>query len=265
MTKIFSVFTETGGAGKTSVIVNGAYYLAHKKNQKVLLIDQDENCSASTRFFGYQEVKEINREHREQTVLQIFNGERPQPVNVSKNIDLIVGSPTIKSHLRDIEQGQGRQYLLNVIKQNLDLFGEYNYILIDTHNDKTFITDNALVVSDRVVAVSLVDSDAIRRLEEAEEYLGFLKKNVLSEGKPVVRAAVVGIGNNIPWDNDGRTFKEMFTEAMKQNEALLGWFERRSAIQKLKTQNRSLVEVEKKSSEKDYFEKIWDLYDKIFE
>lgn len=267
MTKIFSIFTETGGAGKTTVLVNGGCYLAHKKNKKVLLIDEDENCSASTRFFDYQKIKEINEKNEEQTVLQIFKGGRPQPVNVAKNIDLIVGSPMIKKHLRDIEQGQGRYYLFNVIKQNIDLFREYDYILIDTHNDKTCITDNALVVSDRVIAVSLVDSDAIRRLKEAEEYVDFLRKNVFSDGKPIVQAEVVEVGNNIPRGEDGDLFKDMFAKAMENNKSLLGWFERRASIQKLKTQNLSLVEVEKKTrpSRRDYFDKIWELYDKIFD
>lgn len=50
MTKSFTVNIQKGGVGKTTLTINGAYYLIEKEDANVLLIDMDESINLSKRF-----------------------------------------------------------------------------------------------------------------------------------------------------------------------------------------------------------------------
>lgn len=47
--EIYSFVSSKGGVGKTSILYNFATYLAHRNN-KVLVIDKDHQCSISQLF-----------------------------------------------------------------------------------------------------------------------------------------------------------------------------------------------------------------------
>ena len=53
MTKIYTTNIKKGGVGKTTITFNGAFYLAVKKNKRVLLIDLDDSCNLTKRFRLY--------------------------------------------------------------------------------------------------------------------------------------------------------------------------------------------------------------------
>lgn len=57
--KSLVVFNNKGGVGKTSLLCNIASYLKIKKNLRILVIDADPQCNATTYMFQYQIIEKI--------------------------------------------------------------------------------------------------------------------------------------------------------------------------------------------------------------
>jgi len=57
--KVISAFNNKGGVGKTTFVCNFASFMATKKNQRVLIIDADPQCNATTYILNEEKVVEI--------------------------------------------------------------------------------------------------------------------------------------------------------------------------------------------------------------
>ncbi len=60
--KSIVVFNNKGGVGKTSLLCNLASYLKIKKNLKILVIDADPQCNATTYMLEYAKIEEIYKD-----------------------------------------------------------------------------------------------------------------------------------------------------------------------------------------------------------
>ncbi|MCG1130693.1 ParA family protein [Staphylococcus epidermidis] len=144
--EIYSFVSSKGGVGKTSILYNLATYLAHRNN-KVLVIDKDHQCSISQLF---------DCDIQEHTVKGIYTDEKVEIRNVRENIDLITGDYYLdKTEDWVISQPNTDTRFLTWITINLDdklNLSQYDYILIDTHPDFRSATRNTVVVSDKIIS-----------------------------------------------------------------------------------------------------------------
>lgn len=268
MTKTYTTNIEKGGVGKTTLTYNGAFYLANKKDNKVLLIDMDKSCNLTNRFKNF--LPEII--HPENTVEEFFTRtQNPIPVTVTENIDLICGYSDLATLSKDVEAGKGKGYLLSWYYSNIDKIEEkYDYMLIDTHNDLGIFTDNAIAMSDYVIAIADIDEDAIEKINLEADHIEKLKNDFVNPmtGESFVNAQLIKIGNKVQSNtSDSHAFRKAFEQMMKVDNHFLGYFEFRTLFAKAKTTGQSLVELESdynSLSYKKFFEETWNLYEKIY-
>lgn len=269
MTKIYGTNIEKGGVGKTTVTYNGAFYLDVKEEKTVLLIDIDESMNLTKRFRNYITLPVDEKS----TVKEFFNpnGGNPEPIKITERIDLIAGYSELKELSKDVEKGKGRGYLLSWYYANIEeIESKYDYILIDTHNDFSIFTDNAIAVSDVIIAIADIDEDAIEKLQEEHDHIEELKKAFVNpmNDQSFVNAQLIKIGNKVQSNtSDSHKFKEAFEHMMSVDPNFLGYFEFRTLFAKAKTTRSPLVELEPlntSKSHKAFFKKTWDLYQKIY-
>ncbi|MEY8514678.1 ParA family protein [Lactococcus taiwanensis] len=270
-----------GGVGKTTIIYNLAYYLQKIKHQRVLLADFDESMNLTNRFILPSE--QGSKIRLENQVSRFFSGEQfPVPLQVDEGIALIAGDAKLSAWLKDIQEGRQRNYLLSWYYSNKEVLEKhYDYILFDTHNDHSIITDNVLAVSDKVLAIADVDSDSMGKLTEEQEHIDLLKKMVANPmtGESFVSARVLKIGNKIEAEaarnpkgthatKDHRLFVQAFQSLMQSDESFLGFFWDRGPLAKAKTESRSMFHLKtdpryNKKSNQLFYEASEQLFERI--
>ena len=102
MTKIYTTNIKKGGVGKTTITFNGAFYLAVKKNKRVLLIDLDDSCNLTKRFIDYYEepIPEIS------TVKALFSDVIPVPLQLTDHLSIIAGYDHLNEMTKEVEAGE---------------------------------------------------------------------------------------------------------------------------------------------------------------
>ena len=102
--KVISVFNNKGGVGKTTFVCNFASYLSKIKNQRVLIIDADPQCNATSYILKEEVVFDLYSKSKgtlNDITLPIkrgkgyFKGEYPIIKENDFNIDLIAGDPKL--------------------------------------------------------------------------------------------------------------------------------------------------------------------------
>lgn len=267
MTKIYTTNIKKGGVGKTTITFNGAFYLAVKKNKRVLLIDLDDSCNLTKRFIDYYEepIPEIS------TVKALFSDVVPVPLRLTDHLSIIAGYDHLNELTKEVEAGKGRGYLLSWYYSQLDFIeANYDYILIDTHNDFSIFTNNAIAVSDVVLAIADIDEDAIEKLKLEERQITQLTKDFINPmtNQSFVNTRLIKVGNKVVKNtSDSQAFKRAFEAMMKRDNQFLGYFEGRSLFGKTKTTRQpltSLEETHQTPSYRQFFKNTWELFDKIF-
>lgn len=285
MTTILSTNIEKGGVGKTTLTFNGGYFLAKRRDKRVLLIDMDESMNLTNRFIDRKIPKHLLYQDRRKqgiavdenySVKKFFlnGGEDPNIISVDENIDLIAGSSTLSELLDTIKNEMQRMYLLAWFYRNREKLEQmYDYILIDTHNDHSMITDNALVLSDIVIAPVDVDKDSMEKLASEEQHLAYLKKIVREplSNQSYMNARIVKIGNKVGHIGEANhTFKRVLLQAMEADPSILGYFPFREAtFGRTKTEDLPITVLEERKefqtkSFQQFYEHTYNLYDKIF-
>lgn len=284
MTEIYATNIESGGSGKTSITANGAMYLGEKKKKKVLLMDCNHQCDLTDRMIkhmahfrglNYLDVM-ANLDEDKHTVKGIFSGNNsPVKFSITDNVDLIAGYSELDSLTQEVEKGLQRKALLIWYKRHQEALSEYDYILIDTPNDKSIFTINALVLADYVLGVVDVDETTLQKVDVLKKQIDFLKTvELMPNLESIVSAKVKVVGNKFEVGKNAPTptkqFVKKFKDLMeKEPDTYLGFFEDRLPIARFKTSGEFLVDLEKKKhgqkqSEKDFYKRTWALYDKIF-
>lgn len=122
MTKIITLFNQSGGVGKTSLTMNLGYHL-HELKHKVLLVDMDPQSSL-TCFMG------VDPTNLEQTVYHAICQQQPLPIHFSiHGMDLVPTNITLSLAEMELVNATLRDFRL---KDALaDVQKDYDYILID--------------------------------------------------------------------------------------------------------------------------------------
>ena len=283
MTVIYATNILTGGSGKTTVTGNGALYLSEYKNKKTLLIEINTQCDLSDRLIKYS-AREKGLDYRKvmnmidddkHTVKGIFTNGNPAIIKITENLDLIAGYKELGSLTHDLEQGLGRKALLIWYKRHEEELKKYDYILIDTPNDKSIFTFNALVVADYILAVVGVDETDFDKVEVLEKDLNYIKSVEITPNLvSIVNAEIIVVGNKFDTaknaSDSNKYILKKFKELMEQKpSAYLGFFEYREPFIKFKGSAQALVDLAKikhgqSQSTKAFYNRTWKLYDKIY-
>lgn len=155
---IVTINQEKGGVGKSFIAFNFANYLAVEHDKRVLVIDKDFQCNISEIFDVYDQ---------KDTVANILTGKGDVKVHsVRPNIDLIGGNKNLAAIQEAMATSRNKEMKLYMwLPDNFEKYdlGQYDFIVIDTHNDFGTATKNAIAVSDMLIAPitpSTLSSDA---------------------------------------------------------------------------------------------------------
>ena len=131
-----------GGVGKTDLAYNYLMWLAKEKNHKVLGIALDENCNFS---------QVMNVYDQQGTIANILSAEGDVKIHqINDNVDLISGYNRLGQLQEDLATSEKKTMMLYMwLEDNYERLniGQYDYIILDTHNDLGTATKNAVAVS----------------------------------------------------------------------------------------------------------------------
>lgn len=204
--KIISFINMKGGVGKTTLTKDLGYFLATKRNYKILFIDLDPQSNLTQSFFrkfGYKQEDLIEDLHEENTEhlpnesqIQIKSNKKiiSSAVSIQKlfipgkiknlkhedcilqltdNISIIPG--TLKAVFSE-RNSNIENYLYNYIKQN-NLKSEYDFIFIDCPPTYSNYTISALITSDFYITPSKPDAYSVLGIEMLHEVVNQIKSD----------------------------------------------------------------------------------------
>lgn len=171
---IYVVYQHKGGAGKTTTVANLAATLG-MAGKKVLAVDGDAQANL-TISLGYK-----HPENLEKSIYDLFWGEvtvdqitRKTSVEnvylVNSSEDLYAIDIDIFRYPEDFDRNRVQFILQEALEAVKD---KYDYILIDTPPSINIVTVNALVASDKVLAVLQTEylaTKGMKKLLETVEY-----------------------------------------------------------------------------------------------
>lgn len=263
--KIGSVNIEKGGTGKTTTIFNDGEYLALKN--RVLLIDKDKSCNLSSRYLMTDRY-DLGLIRPENRIGNLYTEGKLVPIKIHENLDLIAGSPNLEEVEKEITlKPNNRLILFAWIRDNYEeLSSKYDYILIDTHNDTSIITQNAWAVSDVVFGVSDPSMDGFLAIQKLEYDLNTLKNELVEviSKQSYVTAEYKFVGNKIEHNT---TSSREFLEMVEAEDSYLGSFAKKELLNSSNLEMTPIVEFAKNkkvlSKHKEFFENTFELYEKM--
>ncbi len=145
----FSIFK--GGTGKTTTTVNTAVALT-KRGQKVLLVDLDQQASA-TRYLDLNPEQSPN-------LYDVFMGTRPAQLAIRHTH---FGIDVLSSHvlMAAIEEALEPGDELRLAELLTPLRASYDFILIDTPPGKAMLAFNGLAAADQIVIPASAERMAV--------------------------------------------------------------------------------------------------------
>jgi len=193
--KSIVVFNNKGGVGKTSLLCNIASYLKIKKDKRILVIDADPQCNATTYMFPYDEIEEIYK--TENTIYKII---RPLqrgkgylrsdlPIIASPNfkVDVIPGDTQLSltedflsKDWLDGKSGDYRGLQTTLLFKDLleKLKDDYDYIFFDVGPSLGALNRSVLAASDFYIVPMSSDIFSLQALENISKSLTEWKKQL---------------------------------------------------------------------------------------
>jgi chromosome partitioning protein len=159
-------FNTKGGTGKTTMCYNYGWYLAEKRNKKVLFMDFDPQINLVQSFNFKKQLKEFSFE---KFILKYLHKE---PVNftdylikISDNIDLLPSTNNmslLEEYLTDyllertfqdnrLYQAVNRNKLIKRILDEYIVEDNYDYILIDSQPNYSLLSTTSIIFAKNVV------------------------------------------------------------------------------------------------------------------
>lgn len=173
MAKTISISLFKGGTGKTTTCVNLASALA-KKDKKVLLVDLDQQASA-TRHLG------IDPEQMNPNLYHVFSRQTPAAMAVKKSdfgFDILPSNSLMAAIEEAMEAGKDEGMLKEFLNP---LLVNYDYILIDTPPGKQLLSFNSLFAADWIIAPASAERMAIDGLTDLINHITDIMWNKYEE------------------------------------------------------------------------------------
>lgn len=195
-------FNTKGGTGKTTICYNYGWYLAEKKDKKVLFMDFDPQINLVQAFNKASDESKVNLDN---LMIDYLKGKKinfeDYVIKITDNIDLLPSSNNIslvEEYLTDylLNKTFSEHKVYKALNRNMvirDIFEEnisenhYDYIVIDSQSNFSLLSTTSIIYARKVIVVikpewfSLLDID----------YLSKIIKNL--ERKYNVEIKIVGI------------------------------------------------------------------------
>lgn len=250
-----------GGGGKTTFTYNRASYLA-KKGYKVCVIDGDHSCNLTRSFNINEDIEE--------TIFELFIGKVPGLYPTDKeNIDIIPGSPFLTDEATKITKNNNYYMVFSGwISDNYDYLSEnYDYLLIDTHNDTSFITANFLAASNINFCLVNPDSNGFEAWLDINEFTNNIKNETRDKfsKRDLVDVQNYLIGNRI----DKSKIAKAFISEVQNEENYIGYIPEKALLKETLTSRESIFEKQEimtpstYAGHKNFFDHVLNLYNEI--
>lgn len=257
--KIITVNINKGGTGKSTFSYNFSKWLSHIKGKKVLLIDGDSSCNLSYSF---------NKKYQK-TIFDIFKNGEFEILRIDSNLHFINGSNLLTDDSLDLRRKQNNCLIMFMwIADNMEVLSDYDYIIIDTHNDSSLVTSNFIAVADVVLGISEPSRNGYRAWIELKNTIDYLKKEIVDivTRESYIQAEPYLIGNKI--EHIGNTSREFLT-LISEDSRFLGYLPKKELLAKSLLldkdvfEQKNVMSVSEKNRNKGFFEHIEILFNKI--
>ncbi|MBB1139296.1 MULTISPECIES: ParA family protein [Myroides] len=180
--KSIVIFNNKGGVGKTTLLCNIASYLALKKGKKVLVIDADPQCNATSYMFTLEQLEDIYK--RENTLVKVIQpvqkgkgyiqGNFPIEKSNTFGVDVVPGDTKLSlaedflsKDWLDGKSGDARGLQTTFVFKDLllKLEDQYDYIFFDVGPSLGALNRAVLVASDLFIVPMSSDIFSLRAIE----------------------------------------------------------------------------------------------------
>jgi chromosome partitioning protein len=179
-------FNTKGGTGKTTVCYNYGWYLAQKKNSKVLLIDLDPQVNL-VQAFGQEPCNEKGK-NLDKLITDHIRGKKiafdDYTISINDNIRLLPSSNNIslvEEYLMDViikktgksSHQHNASYRNRLLRRLFEMSiddQDYDYVLIDSQPNFSLLSSVALIYARNIVVVarpdlfSFLDMDYLKKI-----------------------------------------------------------------------------------------------------
>ena len=217
--KIIGFHLDKGGPGKTTHAFNFSGFCANVLNKRVLFIDGDRSCNA-TATFGVNGTK---------TIADIFTtGEFEIYKTDFPNIDMIPGSSLFTDEGINIATASSKymEFVIWVFNNKEYLDENYDFIVIDTHNDTSRVTFNLISACHLIVSPATPDGDSFKAIYELNDFIENeikpmtipfgQKESVVDLDIAILPNRITFNGNNLPHET------REFVEEVEQMDNYIG-------------------------------------------
>src|SRR5574337_1043612 len=164
--KVITFFNNKGGVGKTTLLCNIAAYLHSNLNKKVLVIDADPQCNASSYLLTDKQLEEIYEDQKLGTIETFveplrkgkgyFSANFPLSKSARFGVDIIPGDPRLAlsedllaSDWKTASAGDARGLQTTFIFREIILkYAKYDYVFFDVGPSLGAINRAVLLASD---------------------------------------------------------------------------------------------------------------------
>ena len=190
-----TIFNNKGGVGKTTLLCNLASYLSIKKGKKVLVIDADPQCNATTYLFPEHQLNYLY-DRSEQTIYNVihplsrgkgyFTGKLPIFKSSGFALAVIPGDPRLAlsedllaEDWLSAKSGSARGLqTTTVFAQLLSRCVNYDHVFFDVGPSLGAINRAVLLSSDFFVLPMSSDIFSLRAIENISKSLSTWKKSI---------------------------------------------------------------------------------------
>nr|WP_207204765.1 AAA family ATPase [Miniphocaeibacter massiliensis] len=171
MMKAICVFNQKGGVGKTTTVVNLAAALG-LKGKKVLVMDLDPQGNSSSGFG-------VDKMNLENTVYDLFiNDVKLEDIiykTEAENVSIIPSNTSLSGVEVELINTPSRE---SVLKNALEGFEDFDYIIMDCPPSLGFLSINALTAADSVLIPIQSEYYALEGVSQLVETINLVKKSL---------------------------------------------------------------------------------------